>query len=110
RPGWRVLGSRDDAQFFLQLDALVDSHGGFLFPASLGVERHVADLSAACAVFAEGAVTFAYYGHATVNGAQFRWGPVPALALGCGRARINVMFVPTPDPRRAIRDRRVGDD
>jgi hypothetical protein len=96
RPGWRALGSRDDTQLFFQLDALADSRSGLLFPVSLGVEHHVADISVACQVFAEGALTLAYYGHATLNGAQFRWGPVPALTVGCGRARVNAMFVPSP--------------
>jgi len=96
RPGWRVLGKNQDNQLFFQVDALVDSHRGFLFPASLGAEYELRSFSGTCKLFAEGALTFSYYGNPTANAAQFRWGPVPGLAFGCGRAKANVMFVPSP--------------
>jgi hypothetical protein len=97
RPDWRVLGRRKDTQLFVQADALVDSHRGILFPVSVGVETRVANVSNTFTLFAEGALTLAYYGRAASDGAsQLRWGPVPALVLGCGRAKINGMFVPSP--------------
>jgi hypothetical protein len=28
-------------------------------------------------------------------GAEFKWGPVPGVEVGCGRLRVNVIFVPS---------------
>jgi hypothetical protein len=96
RPDWRLLGRSQDNRTFLQIDALVDSHRGLLVPVSLGAEYLLRDLPDGCKLFAEGALTFSYYGSPTTSASGFRWGPVPGLVFGCGRVKANMMFVPSP--------------
>ena len=95
RPNWRVLGKSRENRLLLQLDALRNSHNGLTLPASAGAEFKVAAFRERCGLFALGALTFAYYDNRDRKTDYVKWGPVPGVAVGCGRLRSNVIFVPS---------------
>jgi hypothetical protein len=95
RPHWRGFGSNRDNRLLLEVDALRNSHKGLIVPASAGAEFKLAAFHETCGVFAIGALTFAYYNNPDRKADYIKWGPVPGVAVGCGRLRPNVIFVPS---------------
>jgi len=95
RPEWPLFGKRHENRLLLQLDALRNSHKGLILPASAGAEFRVASFQQRCGMFVMGALTFAYYDNPDRNKDYIKWGPVPGVAVGCGRIRGNVIFVPS---------------
>jgi hypothetical protein len=95
RPEWPVLGSSRENRLLVQADALRNSHEGLIVPVSAGAEFKVAAFRERCGLFAIGAVTFAYYDNPHSNTDDIKWGPVPGVAVGCGRLRSTVIFVPS---------------
>lgn len=96
RPAWSMLGESADNQTFLQFDALRNSHGGLVIPASFGVEYNLATMGQTCKLLFLGALAVAYY--ETPDKARvknLRVGPVPGLALGCGTFKPTLVFVPS---------------
>ena len=95
RPQWPLFGTRHENRLLLQLDALRNSHRGLILPASAGAEFRVASFQQRCGMFVMGALTFAYYDNPDRKKEYIKWGPVPGVAVGCGRLRANVIFVPS---------------
>ena len=95
RPEWPLFGSRHENRLLLQLDAIRNSHKGLIVPASAGAEFRFASWRQRCGMFAMGALTFAYYDNPDRKKEYIKWGPVPGVAVGCGRLRANVIFVPS---------------
>ena len=95
RPNWPGFGSNRENRLLLQVDALRNSHKGLILPASAGAEFKVAAFRERCGLFALGALTFAYYDNRDRKTDYVKWGPVPGVAVGCGRWRSNVIFVPS---------------
>ena len=95
RPAWPLFGTRRENRLLLQLDALRNSHKGLILPASAGAEFRFASFRQRCGLFAMGALTFAYYDNPDRKKDYIKWGPVPGVAVGCGRLRANVIFVPS---------------
>jgi len=80
-------------RFFLEVDALRNSNRGLVLPVSAGAEFRMAPLPAGCKLFAVGALTVAYYQYPNRNTSDVKVGPVPGIAIGCGRFKGNVMAV-----------------
>jgi len=80
-------------RWFVEVDALRDSNRGLVVPASLGLEFGLAPLPARCKLSGVVAVTAAYYQFANTNSSVIKYGPVPGVAIGCGRVRANIMAV-----------------
>jgi len=64
-----------------------------VLPFSAGAEFRMAPLPAGCKLFAVGALTVAYYQYPNRNTSDVKVGPVPGIAIGCGRFKGNVMAV-----------------
>ena len=80
-------------RLFLEFDALRNSNRGLVLPLSLAAEFKVAPLPAGCKLFAVAALTAAYYQYPNRNTTDFKIGPVPGAAIGCGHVKGNVMAV-----------------
>ena len=80
-------------KYFVEADALRDSNRGLVVPVALGAEFRIAPLPAGCTLFAVAALTAAYYQYPNRNTADIKIGPVPGVAVGCGRVKANVMAV-----------------
>jgi hypothetical protein len=80
-------------RFFVEADALRNSNRGLVVPLSAGAEFRIAPLPAGCRLFAVGALTVAYYQYPNRNTTDIKFGPVPGVAVGCGRVKGNVMAV-----------------
>ena len=80
-------------RWFLELDALRNSNRGLVLPLSAGAEFRIAPLPAGCRLFAVAALTLAYYQYPNRNTSDIKLGPVPGVAIGCGRVTTNVMAV-----------------
>ena len=80
-------------RFFVEVDALRDSNRGLVLPVSAGAEFKIAPLPAGCKLSAVAALTAAYYQFGNTNTSVVKYGPVPGVAIGCGRARVNIMAV-----------------
>lgn len=91
---WGV-GIRDSVhhQVFFETDALRNSYKGLLVPVSVGYEHEMFALSDRCDVSAVAAFTVAYYQNPVKNVAEIRFGPLPAVAVGCGRFKANTIVV-----------------
>jgi hypothetical protein len=96
RPDWRWLGRNEWNRLFLEADALRNSNGGLAVPLSAGVEYEITALPAQCRLFAVGALSVAYYRKPALNRTEVKYGPVPGLAIGCGRFVTNVTVVLSP--------------
>lgn len=96
RPSWKWLGADPHNRLFFDSDALLDSNRGLMLASSVGVEYELSQVSSACQLFAVGAFTVAYYGNAITNVNTVRLGPVPGVAIGCGRMKINSMAILGP--------------
>lgn len=95
RPHWPAFGVNRDNRLLVEVDALRNSHKGLIVPASAGAEFKVASFRERCGVFALGVLTFAYYDNPDRKIDYIKWGPVPGVAVGCGRFRPSVIFVPS---------------
>ena len=80
-------------RFFVEVDALRDSNRGLVLPVSARAEFKIAPLPAGCKLSAVAALTAAYYQFGNTNTSVVKYGPVPGVAIGCGRARVNIMAV-----------------
>ena len=80
-------------RLFLEFDALRNSNRGLVLPLALGAEFKIAPLPAGCKLFAVAALTAAYYQYPNRNTTDFKIGPVPGVAIGCGHVKGNVMAV-----------------
>jgi hypothetical protein len=80
-------------RFFVELDALRNSNRGLVLPLSAGAELRIAPLPAGCKLFAVAALTAAYYQYPNRNTTDIKVGPVPGVAVGCGRLKGNLMAV-----------------
>ncbi|MCU1383058.1 MAG: hypothetical protein JWL71_1755 [Acidobacteria bacterium] len=80
-------------RLFLEGDALRNSNRGLVLPVSLGAEFGIAPLPAGCRLSGVVALTAAYYQYPDRNTTDFKIGPVPGVAIGCGRVKANVMAV-----------------
>ena len=80
-------------RWFVELDALRNSNRGLVVPVSAGAEFRIAPLPAGCRLFAVAALTLAYYQYPNRNTSDIKLGPVPGVAIGCGRFKTNVMAV-----------------
>ncbi len=80
-------------RLFIEVDALRNSNRGLVLPLSAGLEFKVAPLPAGCKLSAVAALTLAYYQYPNRNSADIKVGPVPGVAIGCGRVKINMMAV-----------------
>jgi hypothetical protein len=92
KPRWRWLGQSADNRLLFEADALRNSHNGLIVPLSAGVEYKIGTFSN-CKLFPVAAFAFAYYENPTKHKSDFRYGPVPAFEIGCGRIRSNTMLV-----------------
>jgi hypothetical protein len=94
---WGV-GLRDTVnhRFFFEADALRNSHDGLIVPLSAGAEFNLTSLPGSCKLQGVAALTVAYYGLPDRNISQVRFGPLPGLAVGCGRFKANTMLVLSP--------------
>ena len=95
RPHWWVFGRNRENRLLLEIDALRNSHKGLIVPASAGAEFKLASFRERCGLFALGVLTFAYYDNPDRKTDYIKWGPVPGVAVGCGRLRPTVIFVPS---------------
>ncbi len=95
RPHWWVFGRNRENRLLLEVDALRNSHKGLIVPASAGAEFKLASFRERCGLFALGVLTFAYYDNPDRKTDYIKWGPVPGVAVGCGRLRPTVIFVPS---------------
>lgn len=89
--GVRYYLSRD--RWFVEADALRNSNRGLVLPASVGREFRIAPLPAGCQLSAVAALTAAYYQYPNQNRTDFKIGPVPGIAIGCGHVKTNVMAI-----------------
>jgi hypothetical protein len=80
-------------KYFVEIDALRNSHRGLVLPLSAGAEFRIAPLPAGCRLFAVAALTLAYYQYPNLNSTDIKFGPVPGVAIGCGHVKGNVMAV-----------------
>jgi hypothetical protein len=78
---------------FVEGDALRNSNRGLVLPASVGIELGAATLFGACKASAVAALTAAYYQNARTGSDDFKVGPVPGVAVRCGRIQPNVVAV-----------------
>jgi hypothetical protein len=93
RPHWKLLGKNPDNRIFVEGDALRNSNGGLVLPVSTGVEYRIGKRPAALKVFAVGALTLAYYEYPAKHTSEIKAGPVPGVAVGYGRVKVNVWAV-----------------
>jgi hypothetical protein len=93
RPGWWWLGHDEDNRVFVEADALRNSNKGLAVPVSAGVEYAIGTVPGGCRVFAVGALTAAYYRKPARHKTEVKVGPVPGLAVGCGRIKTNMTVV-----------------
>ena len=80
-------------KYFVEADALRDSNRGLVVPLSAGAEFRMAPLPAGCKLFGVAALTAAYYQYGNTDTSVIKFGPVPGVAIGCGRVKTNVMAV-----------------
>jgi hypothetical protein len=80
-------------RFFVEADALRNSNRGLVLPLSAGAEFRMAPLPAGCKLFAVAALTLAYYQYPNRHTTDVKFGPVPGVAIGCGRVKTNIMAV-----------------
>jgi hypothetical protein len=80
-------------KYFVEVDALRDSNRGLVVPLSAGAEFRMAPLPAGCQLFGVAALTAAYYQYGNTNTSVVKFGPVPGVAIGCGRVKTNIMAV-----------------
>ena len=99
RPEWTWLGSSPQNTVFLQGDALRNSHRGLLLASSAGAEFRAAPLGGDCHLWVAAALTVAYYVNPLKGSREALWGPVPGVSAGCGRVRVNVIFIPVTSRR-----------
>lgn len=78
---------------FVEVDALRNSNGGLALPVSAGLDLKVASLGRACNLYAVAAGAVVYYQNRRTEREYFRAGPVPGVALGCGRVKTNAIIV-----------------
>ncbi len=95
RPPWEWLGDRRTTRVFLETDVMANSYGGVIVPTSIGLDYAIAR-SRRCALYMSGALTLAYYHKPTDDSTEFRYGPVPGFAVGCGRLKSNVVVLFSP--------------
>jgi hypothetical protein len=90
--------------FFVEGDALRNSNRGLVLPVSFGAELGIGTLFHACRVSAVGAATLAYYQNPRTGTNYYKVGPVPGVALSCGRFKTNVVGVlsPSSQPLAAV--------
>jgi hypothetical protein len=84
---------------FFEGDVLRNSNRGVVLPVSAGVELGLGTIFHACRVSAVGALTLAYYQNLRTDSDYFRFGPVPGVAVRCGRVQPNVIAVLSPSHR-----------
>ena len=80
-------------RYFVELDALRNSNRGLVLPLSAGAEFRMAPLPAGCKLLGVAALTVAYYQYPSRNVTEIKVGPVPGVAIGCGRVKGNIMAV-----------------
>ena len=80
-------------KYFVEADALRDSNRGLVVPLSAGAEFRMAPLPAGCNLFGVAALTAAYYQYGNTDTSVVKFGPVPGVAIGCGRVKTNIMAV-----------------
>ena len=80
-------------RWFVEFDALRNSNRGLVLPLSAGAELRMAPLPAGCKLFGVAALTLAYYQYPNRHTTDIKVGPVPGVAIGCGRLKGNVMAV-----------------
>lgn len=97
RPEWKWLGKSEENRVFFQADTMINSYDGLLILASSGVEYKLKKISNGCKVFADIALTLAYYQNPVKEKNEVKFGPVPGLAIGCGNFKSSVIFVPSID-------------
>lgn len=93
RPQWRWLGKNPDNRFFLEGDALRNSNSGIVIPFSAGAEYRIGSRPDVCKLFAVVALTLAYYQNSFRHTTDFKYGPVPGIAVGCGPIKVNASIV-----------------
>jgi hypothetical protein len=79
-------------RWFVEVDALRNSNRGLVLPASLGLEFGHAPVLG-CELSGVVALTAAYYQFPNTDSSVIKYGPVPGVAVGCGRVRANIMAV-----------------
>ena len=80
-------------RYFVEFDALRNSNRGLVLPLSAGAEFRMAPLPAGCKLLGVAALTVAYYQYPSRNVTEIKVGPVPGIAIGCGRVKGNIMAV-----------------
>ncbi len=80
---------------FVEGDALRNSNRGLVLPASVGVEIGMGSIGR-CSTSAVGALTVAYYQNLRTASSYVKFGPVPGIAVRCGRWQPNVIAVLSP--------------
>jgi len=80
-------------RYFVEFDALRNSNRGLVLPLSAGAEFRMAPLPAGCKLLGVAALTVAYYQYPSRNVTEIKVGPVPGVAIGCGRVKGNIMAV-----------------
>jgi hypothetical protein len=93
RPQWRWLGKSHDNRLFVEGDALRNSNGGLVLPLSAAAEYRIPGSPDRCKLFAVGALTLAYYRYPAKDRSEFKVGPVPGFAVGCGPIKVNISAV-----------------
>ncbi len=79
-------------RWFVEVDALRNSNRGLVLPASLGLEfGHVPVLR--CNLSGVVALTAAYYQFPKTDSSVIKYGPVPGVAIGCGRVKTNITVI-----------------
>ena len=81
---------------FVEGDALRDSNRGLVLPVSAGAEIALISFGHTCRFGAVGALTLAYYQNPRTQSDYFKFGPVPGIVFGCGRAQANVVTILSP--------------
>jgi hypothetical protein len=97
RPNWRWLGRNPENRILVEMDALRNSNGGLMVPASAGAEYEIVSFSAHCSLFAVATVTVAYYENPRWDTREFKVGPVPGVTLGCGPIKLNAITILRPE-------------
>lgn len=78
---------------FVEADGLRNSNRGLVIPASIGIELGIGTLFDSCHMSAVAALTAAYYENTRTHVDDFKIGPVPGVAVRCGRIQPNVVAV-----------------
>jgi len=104
RPNWRWLGENPQTRIFFEGDVLRNSNGGLMVAASAGPEIHLGKLWGPCRLFGIATLSAAYYENPRQNKDQWKAGPVPGLAVGCGAMKINGTMIlrPSSQPVAAL--------